>query len=184
MGKELAMRRAFRLALIGMLPVVAAEAASDSEMIFARESAFAAAIDRQDAKAFEALVTRDIRIVRSDFIYFVASNVVNRLASLYELSPGSSFSRTAETIQVSRSGEYAFITGTQRISKGDTESSSRYLSIWRYIPEFEKEWSLAFDAPLEVWKELDDKLVVDPVEVAPGLLVVALGPPPALLPES
>jgi ketosteroid isomerase-like protein len=150
---------------------------SDSEIIFAREAALAAAIDQENLKALESLLTRDIRVVRSDDTTFTVRNVEIRLVSLFGSSPGAKLSRSAETIQISQSSDYAFVTGTERVTGVEGKSTSRrYLSIWRKNLEFEKDWSLAFDAPLEVWKALDDSLSLDAVSHTPGLMVVNLKP--------
>jgi len=148
---------------------------SDSEVIFARETALAAAIGQADLKALQSLLTRDVRVIRSDDVTFTERNVEVRLASLFGLSPGARLSRSAETIQIAQSGDYAFVTGTETVSAGGAESSDRrYLSVWRRNLEFEKTWSLAFDAPLEVWKGLDGSLSLDAVQHTPGLMVVNL----------
>ena len=169
------MRRGSKLVLLGAILATPVLGQSDSEVIFERERALASAIEQENQKALEELLTRDVRIVRSDGIAFTERSVGHRLTSLFGLSPGAKVSRSAETIQISQSGDYAFITGTETVSVATGKSASRrYLAIWRRILEFERTWSLAFDAPLEIWQGLDTSLSLDAVSHTPGSMVVNL----------
>ena len=171
------MRQIIGLLLGGALIASPAASDSDAEEIFAREAAFSAAVDHTNLKVLESLVTNDVRIVRAEGITFTTGNVKIRLASLFGLSPTARFARSAETVQISESREFAVVTGTQVVAEAGGKSSTlRYLAIWRRILEFEKEWRLSFDAPLEVWKSLDGALSVDAVSHTPGLFVVNLAP--------
>lgn len=171
------MRIAWVLLLVCAAMAAPAFGQSDAEAIFARETALASAIEQANPEALQSLLTRDVRVVRSDDITFTERNVEIRLASLFGLSADSRLSRSAETIQISQSGDYAFVTGIEKVtSSGGKSSSRRYLSIWRKILKFEKTWSLAFDAPLEDWKGLRDSLSLDAVKHTPGLMVVNLKP--------
>jgi ketosteroid isomerase-like protein len=177
MRGALPVRGVSRLVLLGAVLATPVLGQSDSEAIFERERALASAIEQANPKALEALLTRDVRVVRSDDTTFTEKNVEIRLNSLFGLSPGARVSRSAETIQISQSGDYAFITGTETVSSAIGKSATRrYLAIWRRIPEFEKTWSLAFDAPLENWQGLDASLSLDAVWHTPGLMVVNLRP--------
>jgi ketosteroid isomerase-like protein len=170
-------RRVTRSLLAGALLAGSATADSDVDEISAREAAFSAAVAQENLEVVESLVTNDVRIVRSDGITFTTVAVKRRLAPLFGLAPELRFSRSVETVQVSESRELAVVTGSQSVTdSGGRSSGQRYLAIWRRMPEFEEEWRLAFDAPLEVWESLDGALSVDAVAHTPGRFVVHLAP--------